>query len=213
MEHLLELLPDYLTGHLQLTLLALLAAVVISVPLGVAASRLPRIEGFVLGVAGVIQTIPSLALLAAMVPLLALLDLPSIGFLPAIIGLTLYGLLPILRNTVTGLHEVDPALKEAARGVGMTSGQQLRRVEIPLAWPSILAGIRISTQMSMGILAIAAYAKGPGLGNLIFAALSRVGTPTALPMALTATVLIVVLALVLDALLVLLGRLTIRGNQ
>ena len=89
----------------------------------------------------------------------------------------------------------------------------LARVELPLAWPSILAGIRVSTQMSMGILAIAAYAKGPGLGNLIFTGLARVGSPTAIPMALTATVLIVLLALVLDGLLVLVGRLTTRGNQ
>lgn len=171
MEHLLELLPDYLTGHLQLTLLALLAAVVISVPLGVAASRLPRIEGFVLGVAGVIQTIPSLALLAAMVPLLALLDLPSIGFLPAIIGLTLYGLLPILRNTVTGLHEVDPALKEAARGVGMTSGQQLRQVEIPLAMPMIVGGIRTATVWTVGIATLSTPIGATSLGNYIFGGL------------------------------------------
>ena len=114
----LALLPAYLTGHLQLTLVALAIATATSVPLGIAASRLPRLETLVLGLAGVIQTIPGLALLAVVVPLLAALGAPSIGFLPAIIGLTLYGLLPILRNTVAGIASVDPALKEAARGVG-----------------------------------------------------------------------------------------------
>ena len=94
---------------------------------------------------GVIQTVPSLALLAAMVPVLAALDLQSIGFLPAIVGLTLYGVLPVLRNTVTGIAGVDPALREAARGVGMTSRQQLLLVELPLAMPVIVAGIRTAT--------------------------------------------------------------------
>lgn len=84
----------------------------------------------------------------------------------------------------------------------------LSRIELPLAWPSILTGMRVSTQMLMGILAIAAYAKGPGLGNLIFSGLSRVGSPTAIPQALTGTVLIVILALVLDGVLAVIGRLT-----
>ncbi|MFP6662877.1 MAG: ABC transporter permease/substrate-binding protein [Deltaproteobacteria bacterium] len=171
MEHLLALLPDYLTGHLQLTLIALAAAISISVPLGIVASRIPRLEGLVLGVAGVIQTIPSLALLATMVPLLAMLNLPSIGFLPAIIGLTLYGLLPILRNTVTGLHEVPAELTEAARGVGMTPGQQLRRVELPLAMPVIIGGIRTATVWTVGIATLSTPVGATSLGNYIFGGL------------------------------------------
>ena len=123
-------------------------------------------------------------------------------------ALVLYALLPIIRNTIVGLASVDPAITDAARGVGMNRLRVLGRIELPLAWPSILAGIRVSTQMLMGILAIAAYAKGPGLGNLIFSGLSRVGSPTAVPQALTGTVLIVILALVLDGLFVLVGRLT-----
>jgi osmoprotectant transport system permease protein len=170
-DHLLALLPDYLTGHLQLTLLALAAAVFISVPLGIVASRVPRLEGLVLGVAGVIQTIPSLALLAIMVPLLATLNLPSIGFLPAIIGLTLYGLLPILRNTVTGLHEVPAELTEAARGVGMTPAQQLRRVELPLAMPVIVGGIRTATVWTVGIATLSTPVGATSLGNYIFGGL------------------------------------------
>ena len=123
----LRLLPGYLTAHLQLTLAALLLAVAIAVPLGIAVARRRRLETPLLGLAGVVQTIPGLALLAIMVPALAALghltqrtlglELRSIGFLPALIALTLYALLPILRNTVVGIGGVDPALVEAARGV------------------------------------------------------------------------------------------------
>jgi osmoprotectant transport system permease protein len=171
MEHLLELLPDYLTGHIQLTLVALLAATLLSIPLGIAASREPRLQSLVLGFAGVVQTIPSLALLAAMVPLLAMMNLPSIGFLPAIIGLTLYGLLPILRNTVTGLQEVDPAYKEAARGVGMTTWQQLRLVDLPLAMPVIVGGVRTATVWTVGIATLSTPVGATSLGNYIFGGL------------------------------------------
>ena len=171
MQHLLALLPDYLTGHVQLTLTALAAAVGISIPLGVVASRVPRLKTLVLGTAGIIQTIPSLALLAAMVPLLASLNLPSIGFLPAIIGLTLYGLLPILRNTVTGLQEVDPALREAAQGVGMTDRQRLLRVELPLAMPVIVGGIRTATVWTVGIATLSTPVGATSLGNYIFGGL------------------------------------------
>ena len=117
----LALLPEYLTAHIQLTLLALLLSTAVSLPLGIAVTRAKWLEQPAIGLAGVIQTVPSLALLAIMVPILAGLELPSIGFFPAIIGLTLYGVLPILRNTVTGIAGVDPAVKDAARGVGMTS--------------------------------------------------------------------------------------------
>ena len=147
----LALLPDRLTAHLQLTLLALLVGTAVSLPLGILVTRVRWLEQPALAIAGVIQTVPSLALLAMMVPVLAALELQSIGFLPAIIGLTLYGVLPVLRNTVTGIAGVDPALKEAARGVGMTPSQQLRRVELPLAMPVIVAGIRTSTVWIVGI--------------------------------------------------------------
>ena len=146
----LALLPGYLTAHLQLALAALLLGVLISVPLGVLVSRTPLAGAAGAGRGGVVQTVPGLALLAVMVPLLALAGLPSIGFLPAFIGLVLYSLLPILRNTVTGLAGVDPAYLEAARGVGMTPGQQLRRVELPLAMPVIIAGIRTATVWTVG---------------------------------------------------------------
>lgn len=167
----LALLPGYLTAHLQLTLMALLVGISVSVPLGVLAARVRWLEHPVLGLASVIQTVPSLALLAVMVPLLAALGLRSIGYLPAFLGLVLYSVLPVLRNTVTGLANVDPALIEAARGVGMTSRQQLRRVELPLAAPVILAGVRTSTVWTVGIATLSTPVGAPSLGNYIFSGL------------------------------------------
>lgn len=167
----LALLPEYLGAHLRLTLAALLVGLVVSVPLGILVTRRAWLERPVLGVASVIQTVPSLALLAVMVPLLAGLGLPSIGYLPAFIGLVLYGLLPILRNTVTGIRGVDPALLEAARGVGMTPRQALLRVELPLAMPIIVAGVRTSTVWTVGVATLSTPVGAPSLGNYIFSGL------------------------------------------
>jgi osmoprotectant transport system permease protein len=177
----LALLPGYLVAHLQLTLVALLLATAASVPLGVAVTRRRGLEGPVLGFAGVVQTIPSLALLAVMVPALAALggasaallgfELPSIGYLPAIVALTLYGVLPILRNTVTGIAGVDPALREAAAGVGMTDRQSLARVELPLAMPVIVAGIRTAAVWIVGTATLSTPVGATSLGNFIFSGL------------------------------------------
>ena len=167
----LDLLPAYLTGHLQLTLLALLASAAVSLPLGVAVTRVRWLEPPTLAVAATIQTVPGLALLAVMVPLLAALDLQSIGFLPAIVGLTLYGMFPILRNTVTGIAGVDPALTEAARGVGMTPAQQLLRVELPLALPVIVAGLRTAAVWLVGVATLSTPVGATSLGNYIFSGL------------------------------------------
>ena len=136
------MLPANLTGHLQLTLVAMVLGVAISVPLGIIAARVGWFQQFVLGAAGIVQTIPSLALLAMMVPILSAINLQSIGYLPAIIGLTLYSTLPILRNTVIGITGIDSVYTEAARSVGMTPLQQLWRVELPLALPVIVGGVR-----------------------------------------------------------------------
>jgi osmoprotectant transport system permease protein len=177
----LALLPAYGTAHLQLTLLSLALGVAFSVPLGVFVTRRPALEGPVLAVASVLQTIPSLALLALMVPLLAALaagleaafgvKLSSIGFLPALIALTLYSLLPVLRNTVTGIAGVDPTLVEAARGVGMTDRQRLLRVELPLALPVIVAGVRTATVWVVGTATLATPVGATSLGNYIFSGL------------------------------------------
>jgi osmoprotectant transport system permease protein len=147
----LALLPHLFAAHLRLTLAALLAGTLLAVPAGVLVSRTRRLEGPLLALASSVQTVPALALLAVMVPLLAGLGLPGIGYLPAFLGLTLYCLLPILRNTVAGLRGIDPALLEAAQAVGLTAGQRLRLIELPLALPVLLAGLRTATVWTVGM--------------------------------------------------------------
>ena len=181
MKEQLALLPGYLLAHLQLALPALAVATLFSVPLGVWVTRRRSLEPTVLGVASVIQTIPSLALLAIMVPALAGLgaltqaafgvELRGIGYAPAFVALTLYGVLPILRNTVAGIEGVDPALREAARAVGMTPGQRLRRVELPLAMPVIVAGLRTASVWVVGTATLSTPVGATSLGNFIFSGL------------------------------------------
>ncbi|RJO74813.1 ABC transporter permease [Nocardia panacis] len=196
-----QLLTDaYL--HVSAVVQSVLLAALIAVALGVLVYRSPLGSALATAAAGAILTVPSFALLGLLIPVLGL------GVAPTLTAMVLYAILPILRNTLVGLAAVDPAVLDAARGVGMGRAKVLARIEFPLAWPSILTGVRISVQLLMGILAIAAYAKGPGLGNLILSGLARLGSPNAVPQALIGTVLIVGLALLLDALLVLLGRAT-----
>jgi osmoprotectant transport system permease protein len=162
----LALLPDYLSRHLLLSVTALVIGVALSLPLGLAATRARRLEGPVLMVAGIVQTIPALALLALMVPLLR-----QIGFLPAVIALTLYSMLPVLRNTVTGIDGVDPNLIEAGRGLGMTENQILFRVQLPIAMPVIVAGIRTATVWVVGMATLSTPVGATSLGNYIFSGL------------------------------------------
>lgn len=205
----LALLPGYLTAHLQLTLFALLIGTLVSIPAGILLTRRRWLEQPVLGVASVIQTIPSLALLALMVPALAALGFRSIGFLPAFIGLILYSVLPILRNTVAGLNGVDEALVEAARGVGMTPGQSLRRVELPLAMPVILAGVRTSTVWTVGIATLSTPVGATSLGNYIFSGLQTRN----LTAVLVGCVAAAALALLLDGLVWALGAAVQRRSR
>jgi osmoprotectant transport system permease protein len=167
----LALLPSYLGGHLEITLAALIVGVGLSVPLGLLAGWYRWLERPMVGVASVVQTVPGLAMLAAMVPLLAALGLPSIGPLPAFVGLVLYSALPVLQNTVAGIRGVDPAAIEAARGLGMTRRQQLWRVELPLALPVILAGVRTATVWTVGAATLSTPVGATSLGNYIFAGL------------------------------------------
>ncbi|HEY0194715.1 MAG TPA: ABC transporter permease, partial [Kofleriaceae bacterium] len=153
-------LPPLLVSHLALVLVSLAIAGALGLPLAVALAARPRLAGPVLTIAGAIQTIPGLALLALMVPLLAAshglgVGLSSFGFAPAAIALTLYALLPILRNAITGLAGVDAATVEAARGMGMDRGQLLWRVELPLAAPVIAAGIRTASVWTVGAATLA----------------------------------------------------------
>jgi osmoprotectant transport system permease protein len=201
----LALLPYLLGAHVRLTLSALLMGAAVAVPVGILVSRVPRLEAFVLGLAGVIQTIPALALLAVMVPLLSSVGLSGIGFLPAFLGLVLYSLLPILRNTVTGLAGIDPAVREAADGVGMTPGQRLRMIELPLALPVILAGLRTATVWSVGMATLSTPVGAPSLGNYIFGGLQTRNYDAVLVGCAAAALL----ALGLDGLL----RILARGYQ
>ncbi|MFI5720671.1 ABC transporter permease [Nocardia sp. NPDC051750] len=192
--------------HVSAVVQSLLIATVVAVLIGVLVYRSPIGSAVATAAAGTILTVPSFALLGLLIPIFGL------GVVPTVTALVLYALLPILRNTLVGLSAVDSAVVDAARGVGMNRLRVLTAVELPLAWPAILTGMRVSTQLIMGILALAAYAKGPGLGNLIFSGLARLGSPNAVPQALTGTVLIVVLALLLDGFFLLVGRFTIpRG--
>ncbi|MER5733777.1 ABC transporter permease [Streptomyces sp. NPDC002138] len=189
---------------------AVFQCMVIATALGIAIGVLTYRSGWAGNLAitstATVLTVPSLALLGLLIPLVGL------GVAPTVIALTLYGLLPIVRNSIVGLRGVDPALVDAATGIGMSRTARLLRVELPLAWPPILTGIRVSTQMLMGIAAIAAYASGPGLGNEIFRGIASLGSANAINQVLAGTVGIVILALLFDAAYVLLGRLTIpRG--
>ncbi|MFI9380932.1 ABC transporter permease [Kutzneria sp. NPDC052558] len=194
------LMDSYL--HASAVVQATLLATVLGVGLGVAVYRSPVGSAVATALTSAILTIPSFALLGLLIPVLGL------GVPPTMVALVLYALLPIVRNTVVGLNGVDPAVVDAARGIGMGRLRVLTRVELRLAWPAVLAGMRVSTQLLMGIAAIAAYVKGPGLGNLIFSGLSRVGSVNAVELALVGTIGVIVIALLLDGVYVLVGRLT-----
>jgi osmoprotectant transport system permease protein len=188
--------------HAQIVLISVAIAVVVGVGLGMLTYRTERPRVAVLGVTGVFLTIPSFALFGLLISPLGL------GTKPAVVALVMYALLPIVRNTITGLREVDPAVVESAQGMGMSRWRRLARIELPLAWPIIITGIRVSTQILVGIAAIAAVINGPGLGKDIFRSLARVGTPTAVNQALAAVLGIVILGLLLDIAYLLIGRLT-----
>ncbi|WP_020601528.1 ABC transporter permease/substrate-binding protein [Spirosoma spitsbergense] len=164
-DHADKLLEQTLT-HIGLTFLSLLVALLIGVPLGILIARRQRLAGGVLGVAGVLQTVPSVALLGFLIPVL------GIGIGPALVALFLYALLPIIRNTYVGITEVSPSVKEAARGLGMTPNQVLTRVEFPLALPVIFAGIRTATVINVGVATLAAYVAAGGLGEFIFSGIA-----------------------------------------
>jgi osmoprotectant transport system permease protein len=160
------LLPDYLSRHLLLSVTALAIGIGMSLPLAFVAARVGAVRVPVMTLASAVQTIPGLALLALMVPLLG-----RIGFLPAVIALVLYSMLPVLRNTVTGIRDVDPDLIEAGQGLGMTPNQLLFRVQLPLAMPVIVAGIRTATVWVVGIATLSTPVGATSLGNYIFSGL------------------------------------------
>ncbi len=174
-------LPDYLGNHVRVSVTALALGLAISLPLALMARNRPLLRGVLLGVASIVQTIPGLALLALFYPLLLALAALSLkwlgysfsafGFLPAVLALALYSMLPVLRNTITGLQGVDPAIVEAAQGVGMTPRQSLFMVELPLALPVMMAGIRTAAVWVIGTATLSTPIGQTSLGNYIFAGL------------------------------------------
>lgn len=182
-------LPDIATGfreHLELTFVSLFFAIIIGVPLGIILTRYRKGAEAVIGVTAVAQTIPSLALLGFMIPLM------GIGFTPAVVALTIYGLLPIVRNTYTGIVGVDQAAIEAGIGMGMTSGQVLYLVEIPLALSVIMAGVRTSTVLIIGVATLASLIGAGGLGDMIFRGIAMSSNELILAGAMPAAVLAVI---------------------
>jgi osmoprotectant transport system permease protein len=174
-------LPDYLGNHLRVSLSALALGLVVSLPLAIVSRHRPLLRSLLLGVASIVQTVPGLALLALFYPLLLALaaltlswfgfSFSAFGFLPAVLALALYSMLPVLRNTITGLSGVDAALLEAAQGVGMTPRQSLFIVELPLALPVMMAGIRTAAVWVIGTATLSTPIGQTSLGNYIFAGL------------------------------------------
>lgn len=206
----LQILPQNLASHLMISVIALAAGVAISVPLGVVIAQRASLRYPALLIISIVQTIPSLALLALMVPLFVAVGtltaawfdvrLSALGFWPTIIALTLYSMLPIVRNTVTGILGVDPPVVEAARGVGMTAGQSLRLVLLPLATPVILAGIRTATVWVVGIATLSTPIGQRSLGNFIFRGLQTRNWTMVLVGCLSAAALAVALDLMIGGL-------------
>src|SRR5271169_4962592 len=174
-------LPDYLGNHVRVSVTALALGLVISLPLAIAARNRPLFRNVLLGLASIVQTVPGLALLALFYPLLLALTsmtmawfgfgFSAFGFLPAVLALALYSMLPVLRNTITGLNGVDPTIIEAAQGVGMTELQSLVSVELPLALPVMMAGIRTAAVWVIGTATLSTPIGQTSLGNYIFAGL------------------------------------------
>ena len=197
--------------HVLLALGSLTAAVIVALPIGVLCHRVPRIRAAVLQVLNLIQTIPSIALfgilmvplgaLAAAVPFAAELGIAGIGAAPAVIALFLYSLLPVVANTVIGLGRIPAATVEAARGMGLTPGQVLRQVELPLALPVILTGIRIVLVQNIGLVTIAALIGGGGFGTFVFQGMGQTAIDLVLLGAIPTVALAFSSAVVLDALI------------
>ncbi|MGH1541599.1 MAG: ABC transporter permease [Arenicella sp.] len=160
------------TEHIALVGVAVGIATVTGVPIGIAITQNEHVARIVLQIASIIVTIPSIALFGLMIPILSIIG-HGIGYLPAVIAVLLYSQLPIIRNTYTAINNVNPALREAAKGIGMSPIQRLRMVELPLAVPVILAGVRTAVAMNIGVMAIAAYIGAGGLGVLLSRGISQ----------------------------------------
>lgn len=205
----IELLTSRTLEHIALVGVAVGLAILTGVPIGIAITKNKRLAQGVLYTASIIVTIPSIALFGIMIPVLSLIG-HGIGYLPAVIAVLLYSQLPIIRNTYTAINNVDPALREAARGIGMSPNQRLRLVEIPLAVPVIMAGVRTAVVLNIGVMAIAAYIGAGGLGTFISRGISQ-SDPRQL---IVGAVAVSLLAIIVDyTLLAIQKRLTPRGME
>ncbi|MGZ4531909.1 MAG: ABC transporter permease [Mycobacteriaceae bacterium] len=192
--------------HLAVVVLATLLGAVIGTSAGVAVYRSSRASEMLLKACGVLLTVPSLALYVLLLGILGL------GWPPVLTALTLYSLLPIVQNTVVGLRGVDASTVEAAAGIGMSRARRLARVELPMAWPVILAGIRVSALLLVSTATIGAIVRGPGLGNSIYDGLNRIGTSSALYAALSGMLGVIIIGLLLNVIFIALAKLSIsRG--
>lgn len=192
--------------HVGIVLLATLLGSIVGISTGVAVYRVPRASAMAIKASGILLTIPSLAMYVLLLSLLGL------GWQPALAALTLYSLLPIVRNTVVGLRGVDSATVEAAEAIGMSRRRRLIKVELPMAWPIILTGVRVGALLLVSTATIGAVVRGPGLGGVIYDGLNTIGAPTALYSVLSGIVGVVTVGLLLNFAFITFGRLTIsRG--
>lgn len=204
-----ELLLSRTVEHISLVGVAVGIATLTGVPIGIAITKNERLAKSVLYVASVIVTVPSIALFGIMIPILSLIG-QGIGYVPAVIAVLLYSQLPIIRNTYTAINNVDPALREAARGIGMSPNQRLQKVEIPLAIPIIMAGVRTAVVLNIGVMAIAAYIGAGGLGTFISRGISQSDSRQLI----LGAVAVSLLAIVVDYFLLFLQkRLTPKGME
>ena len=187
---------DLLLEHIRLTAVAVGLAILVGVPLGILISYVKSLNKPILGITNLIQAVPSMALLGFAIPLL------GIGTIPAVGVVFLYSLLPIVKNTYIGISQIKPEMIEAAKGIGMTRAQILRRVQIPLTLPVLMAGVRISAVTAVGLMTIAAFIGAGGLGFLVFSGISSVNNGMIMAGAVPACIL----ALVLDWVLAQIGR-------
>lgn len=188
--------------HITYVVSVIVTATIIGVATGIYVRDKPAMREILLGVYAVFLTIPSLGLFVLFIPIVGL------GFWGPYIALTMYALLPIARNTVTGLAGVSPAVVESARGMGLNSRQRLFGIELKLAWPVIITGVRVSALLTTGIAAIATLVAGGGLGDFIKTGLARLGAPNSMEAVWTGTVLIVLLALIIDLIFIAIRRAT-----
>ncbi|MDI2588350.1 ABC transporter permease [Psychrobacillus sp. NEAU-3TGS] len=186
-----DLIQEAFLQHIYLSFIALAIGIGIALPLGIFVARYRRLAEPIIGVTAIFQTIPSLALFGFLVPLI------GIGTMTALIALIIYALLPILRNTYTGITTIDDSIIEAGRGMGMTTGQLLRQIEFPLALPFIMAGIRTATVLTVGIATLATFVGAGGLGDVIYRGLQSYNNALVLAGALPVTILAILFDLIL----------------